>query len=210
MMGWTRHLRDDRLYECYLVERGGEAVDPRAADHLADCQSCAGRYRQLSEFLATIGDEAAREADDLFTPERLQQQQDAIQRKLDVAARPARVISFPGQTAPTHTQPTTRVATRWLAAAAAAGLIVGVGVGETFRPSGAGEPAVSRATAQATTPRTAPAALRVSAPAPAPDANDDDRFLRELEMALQRPQTRELLSFDNLTPHAREIGRRVR
>lgn len=210
MMGWTRHLRDDRLYECYLVERSGEAIDPRAADHMADCESCAGRYRELSEFLATIGEEGVGEADDIFTPERLQQQQDAILRTLELAARPARVISFPGQAAPAHAQPTTRVATRWLAAAAAAGLIVGVGVGETFRPSNDGQPAASRTAVSPPAQRPAPAALRISAPTPAQDAVDDDRFLRELEMALQRPQTRELLSFDNLTPHAREIGRRVR
>jgi hypothetical protein len=39
---------------------------------------------------------------------------------------------------------------------------------------------------------------------------DDDRFLADLEIALQRPHTRELLSFDNLTPHMREIVNRTR
>jgi hypothetical protein len=57
--------------------------------------------------------------------------------------------------------------------------------------------------------RPSAAPVRISAPPPS-EPMDDDRFLRDLELALQRPHTRELLSFDNLTPHAREIGTRVR
>jgi hypothetical protein len=33
----------------------------------------------------------------------------------------------------------------------------------------------------------------------------DDAFLSELELALERPHTRELRAFDALTPHVREI-----
>ena len=46
---------------------------------------------------------------------------------------------------------------------------------------------------------------------PTPDATaDDDAFLSDLEMALERPRTRELQPFDALTPHVREIADRVR
>jgi hypothetical protein len=37
------------------------------------------------------------------------------------------------------------------------------------------------------------------------DVAADDAFLSELELALERPHTRELLAFDALTPHVREI-----
>jgi hypothetical protein len=33
----------------------------------------------------------------------------------------------------------------------------------------------------------------------------DDAFLSDLEVALERPHTRELQAFDALTPHVREI-----
>jgi len=33
----------------------------------------------------------------------------------------------------------------------------------------------------------------------------DDAFLSDLEIALERPHTRELQAFDALTPHVREI-----
>jgi hypothetical protein len=37
---------------------------------------------------------------------------------------------------------------------------------------------------------------------------DDDEFLGELEVALARPHTRELLAYDALTPHVRDIDLR--
>lgn len=209
MMGWSRHLHDDRLHDCYLAARAGEAPDLRAAEHLAECGACATRYRALVDMLDAIGRDAAQEADEVFSAERLQHQRDVILRRLEPTARPARVISFPGH-APVPSPVSSRIATRWLAAAAAAGLFVGVAVGGTFMPSGLA-PANARASAPPVRVSTPVPAPRVSAPAvPVSDTIDDDRFLRELEVALQRPHTRELLSFDSLTPHAREIGSRVR
>ena len=34
---------------------------------------------------------------------------------------------------------------------------------------------------------------------------DDEAFLSELDVALERPQTRELQPFDAFTPHVREV-----
>lgn len=212
MMGRSRHLGDDRLHDCYLTERGGDRLDPRAAEHLADCAPCSDRYDELRQLLDTIRSEGATDADTVFTTWRLQQQHDAVLRRLDSAGRAARVISFPGHMASGAAHAAARVAPRWLAAASAAGLIVGVGVGGTLLPS-RGLPArspSSQVATKAAAPRIEPAAKRVTPPTPPGEAADDDWFLYELEVALQRPHTRELLSFDNLTPHAREIGNRVR
>jgi hypothetical protein len=207
MMGRSRHLHDDRLHDCYLAARCGEALDPRAADHIADCDSCAARYRELADLLGTVGRQAELDADDIFTPERLQHQRDAVLRRLEFAGRPARVISFPGHGAvPVHR---TRMATRWLAAAAAAGLFVGVAVGGAFLPA-RGAQNGTRFPVQPPAALAVAAPRRVSTPAAATETVDDDRFLHELEIALERPNTRELLSFDHLTPHVREIGSRVR
>ena len=49
---------------------------------------------------------------------------------------------------------------------------------------------------------TTPVATRGSGPA---DTASDDAFLSELELALDRPHTRELQAFDTFTPHVREI-----
>jgi hypothetical protein len=47
-----------------------------------------------------------------------------------------------------------------------------------------------------------PVSTRGSSPV---DVATDDAFLSELEVALERPHTRELLAIDALTPHVREI-----
>ena len=54
-----------------------------------------------------------------------------------------------------------------------------------------------------------PAIVRAAPSTPVTVA-DDDAFLLDLELALQRPNTRELEPFDALTPHVREIYNRVR
>ena len=205
MIGRSRHLSDDRLHDCSLAERCGEPLDPRAAEHLADCPECHARYLDVATFFEEIASTGAAEADELFTADALQLQHDAVMRKLELAGRPARVISFPGRVPAAAAHSSNTMAPRWLVAAAVAGLVVGVGLGGTLLPSREAQPRQ----AQTATARIAPQPVRVAAPAPEPTI-DDDRFLFDLEIALQRPHTRELLSFDNLTPHVREIGNRVR
>jgi hypothetical protein len=38
----------------------------------------------------------------------------------------------------------------------------------------------------------------------------NDAFLSELELALERPHTRELVALDELTPHVREVRVQLR
>lgn len=208
MIGRT-HLHDDRLYHCYLAEHTGDAIDPRAADHLDECPRCAARYHELTTFLEGISLEGTAEADELFTIDRLQRQRETILHRLEHAGRTAKVISFPGHPTNSVAGPVSRSATRWLAAAAAAGLFVGVAVGGAFLPSQATPARALAGDAVPAPARAVPAAAHIT-PSPASEAIDDDRFLRELEVALQRPHTRELLPFDNLTPHMREINNQVR
>jgi hypothetical protein len=208
MMGRSDHLHDDRLVECYFADRRGEALDPPSAEHLADCDACELRYIELSTFLNDVREDVAAETDAVFTPERLRQQQDQILRRLEYAGRSARVISFPGQSS-THpmTAAAGRVAPRWLAAAAAAGLFVGVAVGGTFLPPGGRSAAMRVAGPPPASGRMAPSpAVLINAPANVVDSIDDDAFLMQLEFALERPHTQELQPFDALTPHVREIG----
>jgi hypothetical protein len=197
------HLQEERLFESYLAERAGEPLDPPVAEHLADCVSCGGRYAELTSFMDTLRRNGDAEADAIFTPERLRIQQQQILRRMALVGRPARVLSFPGRIVRrTIDASTSRTAPRWAAGAAAAGLFIGVAVGASF-PWGSPAPARQRPATQST------ASLRPerigTAGRDAVEIAPDDAFLSDLELALERPHTRELQAFDALTPHVREV-----
>ena len=210
-MSRVRHLRDDRLYECYLAVRADEPLDPPVAEHLSDCAACGARYAALTDFLSALRAEATDEADEQFTPERLRAQREQIVYRLEHANRSARVIGFPGRVTQHIARASTRVAPRWLAATAAAGLLVGVAVGGTYRDSG-----VARSLGGANVSTRLPTGVQLTpqptvAVAPAGgETIDDERFLMELEMALDQQNTRELQPFDELMPRAREISSQSR
>jgi hypothetical protein len=210
MIARAPHLQDERLYECYYAERRGDAPDPPTAEHLSDCDACRRRFDELSRFLAGLRADADAELDAAFPPERLRAQQQDIARRLESVGRAARVISFPGRLVARHSNTSTaRLATRWVAAAAAAGLFVGVAAGTVFNFGGrlnfVPGPRLSIG-------QTARQRLTSSVPArltPAVDVSTgsdiDDAFMSDLESALDRPHTSELVVFDALTPHVREI-----
>ena len=77
---------------------------------------------------------AEAEADAVFPAELLRAQQQQISRRLEQVHRPARVITFPGRTAQAVSRSTTRLTAPWVAAAAAAGLLIGVAVGGYIGP----------------------------------------------------------------------------
>lgn len=198
MIRRTQHLSEERLLDCYLNERDGVVVDPRVAEHLTDCAPCGKRYADLAGFMDGLRSEAETEADAIFTPERLRAQQVQVARRLESASRPSRVLAFPGQFARrAFNVSTVRTAPRWIAAAAAAGLFVGLGLGAAYRwEIPAGHAVVRTMTARSVPP--SPSLSRA-------DGSQDDEFMSELEVALDRPRTRELVAIDAFTPHFREI-----
>jgi hypothetical protein len=201
----AHHLPEERLFDSYLAERGGAPLDPPVAEHLADCAACGTRYAELSSFMDTLRRDGDAEADAIFTPEHLRLQQEQINRRLALVGRPARVLSFPGRIVRrTIDASTSRTAPRWVAAAAAAGLFVGIAVGASFqwRSQLDGRRSFLSDASYARTQRLTPIATRGSVQ---PEVASDDAFLSDLEIALERPHTRELLAFDALTPHVREI-----
>jgi anti-sigma factor RsiW len=225
-MSRSPHLQETRLFDCYVAVRGGERPDPPAAEHLADCADCAGRYAALSAFMDTVRTDADAEADEVFTPDRLSAQRLQIGRRLAHLGQPARVISFPGRSSQHFSVAARRPARRWIGAAAAAGLFIGVATGlfldwETGR-------SYNRRLAQVAarqTVLTAPVDQRdggrpdAGRSAEGTDANQvelvrqepaesDEAFLSELERAGDRPRIRELIAVDALTPHVREVNLR--
>ena len=203
------HLQDDKLFDCYLLERGGEPIDPPTAEHLTDCAACGGRYTELIRFMDGLRAEGEAEADEIFTIERLRAQHQHVMRRLERVGREARVISFPGQfVRRSISASTTRSAPRWIAAAAAAGLFVGVALGASYEWNaivGSAHPSMMTRGADPRPSRATPVATRGTSQ---PDVAADDAFLSDLEVALERPHTRELVAFDAFTPHVRETDPR--
>ncbi len=201
----ARHLPDDRLFDCYTAERSGEPVDPPAAEHLADCADCTGRYAELTRFLDEVRADVDAETDELFPGERLRLQQQQIAHRLEHLGHAARVISFPGQAVHQLRRGAARIAPRWVMGAAAAGLVIGVGVGTFFNlnlfDSQRTEP--SRLAIAQPSAQPMPVEQPVLSPDPPVDAYDE--FLQELELAGDQPYTAELVALDELTPHVRPI-----
>ena len=197
------HLVEERLFDYYLAARGHEPLDPRVAEHIGDCSACAARYADLASFMDGLRSDGNADADGIFTADRLRAQQAQIARRLEQVGRPARVLSFPARvvrnTMQGHASPWTP---RWVAAAAAAGLLVGVAVGASYN---FGSHSLVSQTARQVAPMLSPVATRGDSPA---QVAADDAFLSDLELALERPHTRELLAFDALTPHVREVSNR--
>jgi hypothetical protein len=213
-----RHLREERLVDCYVAERRREPIDPPVAEHLADCHECNTRYAELVRFLDRLREEAEAETDEIFTPERLGAQQQQIAKRLEQVGRLARVISFPRQIVGRRMSPSAAGLTRWIYVAAAAGLVVGVGLGAAYQSEWRAFERIPRAPLgirqttgrQSTTHQSGAlhqgpfVPIATGGDSPVPDASDD-AFLSDLDLALERPRTRELQPFDAFTPHVREV-----
>jgi len=196
------------LFDWYLAERDRESLDPRVAEHLADCAECAARYGELVGLMDKLRAEADADADAVFTPERLRAQQEHIERRLEHVGRAARVISFPHHGAGERHEAPPHSRLRFVAAAAA-GLFIGVALGASFGWQWRVWPAQNFSDSGSAGARQAlvtPVASRDTNLSPEMAA--DDAFWSEFELMLDRPGTRELQMFDALTPRARDVSYR--
>ncbi len=194
-----RHLDDAALAEIWTAAASGEAP---AAGHLDECAACRGRYTSLASWLDTARDDAVAEADEAFPPEKLAAQQAHIFRRLEAMERPARVIAFPrfARAAGVHHSN----ARRWVAAAAVAGLLIGLAGGQMLdlRRRLARTPAtLPTATAQISDNRPAghPGYVPVS-------LTSDEASLMDMgaEPAAYAHMPEPLQALDGLTPRARD------
>jgi len=197
------HLGDDELLE--LLIPALSAAQPRAAQaHLDRCDACRDRSVQLQTFLTGLTDTNEPCLAGAFPLDRLATQRERIMRRLRRTIEPAkvgRVLTFPALARPALAN--VHRARRWLAAAAAAGLLVGVSVGQFlhFHP----EPAMSAQDTSVDTPITTSEPRRPSTASVAEPALEyEDAFLDELELVLSSPQVPQLSLLDELTPRVRE------
>jgi anti-sigma factor RsiW len=161
-----RHLRDDQMIAVHVG--AGLRRHDRAMGHLQACPECARRYEDVVLQIDALRDEGRREADAAFTPARLESQRLQILDRLEHAGHPARVIPFPARGSQQLSIFTGTQVRRWIAAAAAAGMILGLTLGRMIEPGSRPAPAGHVASAS---PTARPAA---SHPPLEPGAKPDD------------------------------------
>jgi hypothetical protein len=199
------HLDDDELAGIWsaATASGGPANDT----HLTSCAQCRSRYAAFSSWLEGLREEARVEADDVFPAERLAAQQAQVFRRLEAMERPARVIAFPRFSRPTAS--TQGNAQRWVAAAAAAGLVIGLAAGQflDLRNALTGRNYAQHPdiTARLAPP---PASSRVPSAGTAPSSTGSDEALlygEDVSPSLIRVSA--LQPIDAITPRAQDLDR---
>lgn len=209
MKASERHADEESLIACYLTGNGlkdATSQDERHLAHLGACPACAERYRQLAVSLTDTRDELEREADEYFTDARLDHQRERILRHLQGTDANARILPFPISPSSRSRLVWPRLATRWIAGAAAAGLVVGLVAG-LMMDARFGRGSLWRmpnALVALTSPRSTPRTVGVVSDAA------DERFLSEIDEALSSQRAAELQPFDALTPHVQEIAVNLR
>jgi hypothetical protein len=187
------HLSDDRLIEIGLTDTPSSVEQ----QHLGECRACESRRAGVAHMLEELAVASHEDTDAAFPASRLARQQTRILEQIDAAARPARVIAFPAvPEIPGGGVARTRPASRWIAAAAVAGLLVGAAAGRLgYQARALGAPhAVAMMPAQTpTTPR--PVATTLS----------DDELLGQIELAADTRGGASLRPLDELTPRAWEV-----
>jgi hypothetical protein len=197
------HLDDDELAGIWTAAAasGGSGTDA----HLTSCAQCRSRYAAFASWLDGLRDEARVEADEAFPAERLAAQQAQVFRRLEAMERPARVIAFPRFGRPTTA--TQGTAQRWVAAAAAAGLVIGLAAGQFLDLRNA---LVGRHFPQQPdiTARLSPAAPAVLVPTATPTATGSEEALlygEDVSPSLVRVSA--LQPMDAITPRAQDLDR---
>jgi hypothetical protein len=195
----NRHLDDAALAEIWTVSTA--CGDPASNPHLDGCAACRGRYDEFRAWLDALRDDADAEADAVFTNDRLAAQQAQILRRLEATERPARVIAFPRFSQPRVLGPS--IAHRWVTIAAAAGLVIGVALGQwlDLRHRFGAPTTLTNET--------------VASPAAADEPEfviqttrtiSDEALLSELEASLSmHPSVEPLRAIDTITPRSRDI-----
>ena len=193
-----RHLDDAGLAAIWTgsAYTGDVITDP----HLQACAECRVRFAALSTWMQDLRVDAIAEADEAFPADRLLAQQAQIVRRLEAAERPGRVIAFPHGAAAAETRrpPSVR---QWVAAGLAAGLIIGVGLGQLMdlRHLGdTGSLASNRVVINQPRPDAQPGPL---VPASTSVSISEEALLADLEAAAT-PRYETLRAYDEYTPHA--------
>lgn len=202
-----RHLDDDAIAALWSsrvaateVSSGPPSASANEEAHLRSCAECRSRYDAFAGWLDDARAEAIDEADEIFSAERLGAQQTQILRRLETLERPGRVLAFPRFR---HSGTSVRRGPqRWIAAAAVAGLIVGVGAGELldFRRSMSGAAAGHLGSQPLPLGQSARGTLQ-----PVAFSSEDLFLYDDSDAASTTPSVEALQALDALTPRVRDL-----
>jgi hypothetical protein len=188
------HLSDDRLIEVCLQHAAG-VTEQR---HLASCDACRQRRLRLARLLDDTATVAAAEADALFTDERLARQRAHILQRVEQESRQGQLISFPAGHGASPMRLRVRPASRWIAGAAAAGLLIGMLAGHLAHDFTAAPRVPPSQTAVVTTPTARFQAVSTTL--------SEEEFLGRLEIATEGTGGSALRALDDLTPLVWEVA----
>lgn len=193
--GWgLPHLSDESLLELHaLLVAGEHTVAARYLKHVKQCEPCAARLEAVRDGAAGLGRDVTASVEARITPSRLDRQFDVIMRRLE--GHSGRVLPFP---IGLHRSAPVQPLHRWVASAAAAGLIIGIGAGRLMGPM----PATTDGTWRARTDLVRPGSHGVQ-------QETDERLLIEIDAAITRSRTKEFRALDELTPRFADASART-
>jgi hypothetical protein len=148
----------------------------------------------LADALEAYRAAACAEADAYFDEHALEVQRQHILERLAQAGQPARVLHFPG--APAPYRPAAGISRRWISAAAAAGLLVGLITGQLLHVM-PGDAWVHRVAPRH--PQSVPVGRMVALPALATTTDADNALLDAIDVAVTSRGASDLRAFDDLT-----------
>lgn len=190
------HLDDDAFAELW-ANAMAEGAPVAGHPHLQECAECRLRLAAFSSWLDDLRVGARTDAEGALPADRLAAQQAQILRRLEAAERPARVIAFPKHPVDGPRPVSIR---GWIAGAAAAAFIAGLGLGQLLNVRQlSSEPSTFPADRMvdvrdtATEPRT-PTLVSIT----------DDDYLAEFEDA-STPRYEALRAYDTYTPRAADF-----
>ncbi|BCS33938.1 hypothetical protein TBR22_A31660 [Luteitalea sp. TBR-22] len=189
------HLSDESLLELHaLLTTGEHALAARYLRHVRRCDECAQRLEVVREESADLGRDVVAHLDGRISAARLDRQHDVILRRLE--GQSGKVLPFP---AAPHRPAPTQPHRRWVAMAAACGLMIGIGAGRLMGPGPLGRGPTWPA--KAPTVRSVPVGVQ---------QETDEQMLVEIDAALTRSRTKEFRALDELTPRIAEARARAK
>ena len=188
------HLTDTEILALHFDKQSGGD----AHEHVSSCATCQARGLAAAELLDEITRATASETDLLFGDDLLARQHARIMGRVAQECRSARIISFPAAP-PTAVRPV-RGGTRWVAAAVAAGVILGI-VGEhvTQRIAHSSRPARAFTVPAVQVVGDTGVAVR------AVSVSSDDDFYGQVELAFGSAAPAALRPLDVLTPRVTDV-----
>jgi hypothetical protein len=193
----SRHLDDAAMTELWVTVAGGSS-EVATHPHLESCAECRMRFGAFTTWMKGIREDAREDVEAAFPEERFAAQHAQIFKRLEAAERPARVIVFPKFPATVSTRHSPVV--RWVATGVAAGLLVGIGLGNLMDLRHIGQQ--NREVASPVRQAASEPAGRTAAPATAQVS--EEALFQQLEAAA-KPGYEALRSFDTFTPRAADF-----